>query len=286
MITRFLALLISTLALHSCVSADLYATNYYKLTDEETTQLTSGGYGANVLELHLYSPCSTLDLRFRNIETGQGWGRRVVLTYSPEMSSYDAGQIPIVLVLPAGQYVFRGGTCTWATGGGGSGTTVYTRSLNDLALWLRSFDFRAGEIAYPGTIRATGKIVKEWGIGLTPLERINGRKLRSSDSYYVYSVEDNDAKVREALELYNPSLASRLFNRVKPPLLDEEVVRKIIDDAYADFASSIPPDEVTARSNALTARARVKEGLSQHMQSVLGAEGTPAPKPEGDIHET
>lgn len=283
---RFLALLVSAFTLHGCVSADLYATNYYKLTEQEMAQLASG-YGANVLELHLYSPCGTLDVGFTNIATGQSWRRRIVRTYSSgQGSSYDAGQIPIVVVLPAGKYVFRGGVCTWATGGGASGTTVYTRSLNDLALWLRPFEFRAGEVTYPGTIRVTSKVVKEWGIGLTPLERLNGRKIRSSDSYYIYKVEDHDTKAREALQLYNPILVDRLVKRVQQPHLSEEVVKTIIDNAYAELATSIPPDEDTARSNALAARARVKAGLANQMREVLETEGMLAPTVEGDIHET
>jgi hypothetical protein len=261
------------LATAACVSADLHAVRYYALPAEQVAQLEGGSMGAVIVDLQVGSPCSHIELRYRNLDTGVTWRRSIVRTFtSDQVSSFDAGAIPTTIVLPVGTYAFVGGQCIYSTGSYSYGITTYTISLDDMAFWLRPFSIGAGEIVYTGT--ATPELLT-YRYGAEPglVARVLLGSTRSADSYNLFEVIDNSEAVRASLEQYNPGLGARFVSRVSPALIDKEFARRVINEAYAEAASAPPPDAATAEANSAAARARVDAALRAHVLERLRQEG-------------
>jgi len=262
MIRRVAAIFLAVLTVAGCVSADMYAANYYAVGGEDAASITSGAMGAIIVDLKTGGDCSTVDLRYVNLDTGEVSTRNIEQTYTAfQMSSINAGGVPTIILLAPGRYAFQGGQCRWAAGGlYVGGVTDYELSLDDMALWLRPFVVHGGEIVYTGTA-VHEELVQEWGKGLTSAERLTGEIARSADRFRLFEVRDNEPTVREALQRYNPSLADRLVNRTAPALLDKTAVRQIIIDAYATVTSAAAPDNAAVTA----ARMRAAEALSRYL---------------------
>lgn len=252
------------LALGGCVSADLFAAQYYVLPPEQVAELTTGGKGAIIVDMNTDAPCSTLELRYRDLDTGAVWRRTIVRTYTEyQIDSIDAGGLPTIIVLPVGNYAFAGGSCFYATGSYSYGITEYTLSLDDLSLWLAPFTIRAGEIVYTGT--AVPELLSyQWGAQPGVFSRVMGLA-RSADSYNLFEVVDRSEHVRGALQNYNPGLVSRLVSRVSPARIDKEVARNIVDSAYQEAVRVTPATPGDAERAAVAARERVDAGLRAHL---------------------
>jgi hypothetical protein len=112
----------------------------------------------------------------------------------------------------------------------------------------------------------------EYGVALLLRETLSGRKTRSIERYPLYSVVDKREEVTGFLKLFNPALVERLDVAIQPTRLDKEQVNKVIDQAFAEEAGDIPPDDATARRNRDAALKRIDDFVWSEALRQLQAE--------------
>lgn len=263
-------------ALSACVT-QIKAAEVYSVAPEEVAQITTSGMGAIVVDIGHEQTCDAMSVRYRNLSDGSVVSKILTSAFVKSVGDVGAGKFASVMPVPPGRYMFIGGRCIY-TEYGYSVTTTYTRNLDLIALYMKPFEVKAGQLVYTGTPNGE-RVSHEFGIALTDHEKFSGRKDRSSDHYTLYEVQDQTDRVRKDLENFNPQLASRLVNAVTPARLDKEVIRKIIAAAYAAEAGEVAPDDAAAARNRKAAQAKVKKDLGDYVLSILGSEFDDEMKP-------
>jgi hypothetical protein len=248
-----------------CGACATPAADYYPLAESDTALVLNGVLGAVVLDLDV-GTCTSVDLSLQNLDSGRQY-RWKEFPAGNDM----AGEAPIVQLVPPGNYRFAGGSCTLNLSTYSYGGTITTTSLDDMSLWLRPFHVGGGEVVYPGSPQVVDQVVFEWGIALTPQEKLSGRKLRSNTKYRIFDVVDKVGEVQGALQTYNPKLLPRLVKQIRPVTIDATQARKIIADAFAPYAE-IPPDDQTAYAHREAAQRDVAQGLRNHLMQQLEAD--------------
>lgn len=231
------------------------------------SKILSGEMGGIVMDLAMPEYCQFLAVRFQNL-ANRTIVSKVLTPSDSEVAGHIApGRFAIVIPVEPGRYMMAGGSCS-STSYGYDVITTRQTSLDSLALWVRPFDVEPGKIVYTGTPR-TEIIRREYGVALTFAETFSGRKDRSSDSYALYEVKDESERVRAEVGMFSPELVDRFVSNPTASLLNKEVVRKIVNDAYDQEAGEVAPDDAAAARNRAAARSKVQEGLKAYLHQML-----------------
>lgn len=237
----------------------LSASELYTTPPDSTAKILSGEMGGIVVDLALNQTCEGgVSLTYRSVDSDVSVSKYITSTWNDEQY-IEPGTIPIVLAVPAGRYRFDGGRCVHY-----SGDYIYTFSLDTMALWVKPVEVENGRIVYGGTPSGE-KVMHEFGIALTDMEKMSGRKIRSSDTFWLYDIRDESTNVVAEVKHFNPELAERFTSRVSAAQMDKETVRKIIADAYAEEAGEVAADDAAAARNRKAARERTASGILAHL---------------------
>ena len=265
MIFRFVVAA-AAVVLTGCVT-DLTPEEIYGVPTASTERVLSGEMGGLIVDLRLGRTCNQLvTVTYRNLETSETVTKTMTPSYSRGFGSVEAAAAPFVLVVPPGRYVFDRGRCVHS-----DASYIYTTSLDALAIWLKPVQVDTGKIAYGGSPSGE-RVSHEFGIALTPMEKFSGRTTRSSDHYWLYTVTDRSEQVHQELSRYNPRLAERLTVNVGGSLMDKEIVRQIIANAYQIEAPDVAADDAEAAQHRKAAKARVMTDMTAYLAKRLKEE--------------
>ncbi len=243
------------------------AEEIYATSSEAILKIKSGELGGIVIDLNMLDYCNLLVVQVKNLTTDTTLSKVMSPSSSEVTGPIAPGRFAAVIPAEPGRYMLTGGTCV-STSYGYDVITTRRISLASLALWMNAFDVEPGKIIYTGTPhRETVK--REFGVELTFSEKLSGRKDRSSDLYTLYEIKDESERVLEQIRTFSPELVDTFVSKPTATMLDKEVVRKIVNNAYDQEAGQVAPDDAAAARNRAAAQRKVKDGLKAYVDEIF-----------------